>query len=74
LDRFTRDTFLGIEILAKLRDMGVKLWELEHSDDRALDMTSDDDRDYLWRKESERRRIKTRRLKRFVASGQVLRC
>ena len=68
LDRFTRDKFLGAEQFGKLRDMGVKLWELEHEEDRPLDLTRDADRDYVWGKfndaEAERRRIKKRQLKR----------
>jgi DNA invertase Pin-like site-specific DNA recombinase len=69
LDRFTRDKFLGAEQFGKLRDMGVKLWELEHEDDRPLDLTRDADRDYIWQKfsdaEAERRRIKKRQKKRY---------
>jgi len=70
LDRFTRDEFLGAEQFGKLRDMGVKLWELEHEDDRPLDLTRDADRDYVWGKfndaEAERRRIKKRQQKRYA--------
>lgn len=69
LDRFTRDKFLGAEQFGKLRDMGVKLWELEHEEDRPLDLTRDADRDYVWGKfndaEAERRRIKKRQKKRY---------
>jgi hypothetical protein len=48
LDRFTRNKFLGAEQFGNLRDMGVKLWELEHQDHRPLDLTRDADRDYVW--------------------------
>jgi DNA invertase Pin-like site-specific DNA recombinase len=69
LDRFTRDKFLGAEQFGKLREMGVKLWELEYEEDRPLDLTRDSDRDYIWQKfsdaEAERRRIKKRQKKRY---------
>ncbi len=69
LDRFTRDKFLGIEMLGRLRDMGVKLWELENSDEQPLDVISEPDRNYIWQKfadaEGERNRIKKRQKKRY---------
>ncbi len=69
LDRFTRDKFLGIEMLGKLRDMGVKLWELEKSDEKPLDVGSEADRNYIWQKfadaEGERNRIQKRQKKRY---------
>jgi hypothetical protein len=69
LDRFTRDKFLGIEMLGKLRDMGVKLWELENSDEQPLDVSGEADRNYIWQKfadaEGERNRIKKRQKKRY---------
>jgi DNA invertase Pin-like site-specific DNA recombinase len=70
LDRFTRDRFLGAEQFGELRDMGVKLWELEHEGDRPVDLTRDADRHYVWSKfndaEAERRSIKKRQLKRYA--------
>lgn len=69
LDRFTRDKFLGIEKLGALRDMGIKLWELEKSDETPLDLTSEADRNYVWQKfadaEGERNRIQKRQIKRY---------
>jgi DNA invertase Pin-like site-specific DNA recombinase len=73
LDRFTRDKFLGAEQFGKLREMDVKLWELEFEEDRPLDLTRDADRDYIWQKfsdaEAERRRIKKRQKSAMRSSG-----
>ena len=69
LDRFTRDKIAGTAMTHRLREMGVKLWELEYSDDRAFDLAVDEDRDYIVQRfgdaEAERRRIKKRQDKRY---------
>jgi DNA invertase Pin-like site-specific DNA recombinase len=68
LDRFTRDAYVGIEIVQTLRRDRVNLIELEHGDD-PFDFGRDADRDYVLSKftdaEAERRRIKARQLKRY---------
>lgn len=74
LDRFTRDKIAGAAMTHQLREMGVKLWELEFSDERPFDLTVDEDRDYIVQRfndaEAERRRIKKRQLKRYQEQKQ----
>jgi DNA invertase Pin-like site-specific DNA recombinase len=70
IDRFTRDSYAGIAMTEKLREMGVQLWELEYEEDRPFDLKLYADRDYVMRKftdaEAERRRIKARHDKRYA--------
>ena len=69
LDRFSRDKYLGVEMINRLADARVKLWELERDEQSALDITAEGDRDYAWQKfqdaEAERRRIRARQKKRY---------
>src|SRR5579884_175263 len=74
LDRFTRDKIAGAAMTHRLREMGVKLWELEYSDSEPFDLTVDEHRDYVMQRfgdaEAERRRIKKRQLKRYQEQRQ----
>lgn len=69
LDRFTRDKIAGTAMTHQLREMGVKLWELEYSRSEPFDLTVDEHRDYVVQRfadaEAERRRIKRRQQKRY---------
>ena len=69
LDRFTRDKIAGAAMTHQLREIGVKLWELEYSDEQPFDLTVDEHRDYIVQRfsdaEAERRRIKKRQQKRY---------
>jgi DNA invertase Pin-like site-specific DNA recombinase len=69
LDRFTRDKIAGAAMTHQLREIGVKLWELEYSDEHPFDLTVDEHRDYIVQRfsdaEAERRRIKKRQQKRY---------
>jgi DNA invertase Pin-like site-specific DNA recombinase len=74
LDRFSRSKFEGIQQFMALADKNVKLFELEHSTERPLNLKDDEDRDYVWQRfadaEGEHRRIKKRQRKRYQSQRE----
>jgi DNA invertase Pin-like site-specific DNA recombinase len=75
LDRYTRNLGQGLTTLEQLRQLGVRLWELESDEDRPYDLTTDSD----WRTlvarwtdaEAERRRGIQRQKKAYRARRDI---